>query len=116
MSTLKSYVRNRSYPEGSIVEAYMMEECVNFCSRYLEDVETKFNKIHRNDDTHSESGESIVEFPIFSNPGHHIGRRNSIALEKEIITKAHQYVLFNCGEIESFIDIFHSAFFVMYSY
>lgn len=101
MSTLKSYVRNRSRPEGSIAEGYLMEECLNFCSRYLENVETKFNKTHRNDDTH---GESTVEFPIFSNPGHHIGRTDCVVLDKEIISKAHQYVLFNCGETESFIE------------
>ncbi|XXG73683.1 hypothetical protein AAC387_Pa07g2558 [Persea americana] len=31
--TLKSYVRNRSRPEGSIAEGYLAEECLTFCSR-----------------------------------------------------------------------------------
>ncbi|KAL0404483.1 UNVERIFIED_CONTAM: hypothetical protein Sradi_2089100 [Sesamum radiatum] len=50
LSTLKSYVRNRSRLEGFIAEVYLMEESLTFCSTYLEDVETKFNKVKRNDD------------------------------------------------------------------
>ncbi|KAK2355206.1 hypothetical protein QL285_092635 [Trifolium repens] len=46
---LKNYVRNRNYPEGSIAEGYIANECLTFCSRYLSDsVETKFNKPPRN--------------------------------------------------------------------
>lgn len=33
---LKSLVRNRAYPEGSIAEGYIVEECLTFCSRFLE--------------------------------------------------------------------------------
>ncbi|XP_020979528.1 uncharacterized protein LOC110272063 [Arachis ipaensis] len=51
MCTLKSYVRNRSHPEGSIAEGYLANECINFCSRYLhEDVQTRFNRVPRNND------------------------------------------------------------------
>ncbi|GLT91440.1 hypothetical protein SLE2022_093260 [Rubroshorea leprosula] len=31
--TLKSYVRNPRYPEGSIAEGYLAQECLTFCSR-----------------------------------------------------------------------------------
>ena len=37
LSKLKSYVRNRSKPEGCIAEGYMVEECLTFCSRFLTD-------------------------------------------------------------------------------
>ncbi|KAL4324540.1 hypothetical protein GQ457_11G029210 [Hibiscus cannabinus] len=40
---LKYYYRNKRYPERSIVEGYLVEECLTFCYRYLEDVETRFN-------------------------------------------------------------------------
>ncbi|KAG8503618.1 hypothetical protein CXB51_001607 [Gossypium anomalum] len=40
LSKLKSYCRNKRYPERSIAEGYLAEECMTFCSRYLEDVET----------------------------------------------------------------------------
>ncbi|KAK1379855.1 hypothetical protein POM88_026599 [Heracleum sosnowskyi] len=35
LAKLKSYVRNRSKPEGSIAEGYLAEECLTFCSRFL---------------------------------------------------------------------------------
>lgn len=41
LSTLKKYVRNRAHPEGLIEKEYLMEECMNFCSRYTTGVESK---------------------------------------------------------------------------
>ncbi|XP_028080667.1 uncharacterized protein LOC114282220 [Camellia sinensis] len=48
LMTLKSYMRNRSHPEGSIAEGYLVEECMTFCLRYLDDVESKLNRPIRN--------------------------------------------------------------------
>ncbi|KAK5840209.1 hypothetical protein PVK06_009096 [Gossypium arboreum] len=48
LSKLKSYCRNKRYPEGSIAEGYLVEECMTFCPRYLEDVETRLNRPSRN--------------------------------------------------------------------
>ncbi|XP_075640179.1 uncharacterized protein LOC142611913 [Castanea sativa] len=45
---LKSYVHNKTYPEGSIAEGYIAEECLTFCSRYFKFVETAFNRPVRN--------------------------------------------------------------------
>ncbi|GER40345.1 glutamine-tRNA ligase [Striga asiatica] len=39
LGKLKSNVRNRSRPEGSIAEGYLAEECLVFCSRYLKDAQ-----------------------------------------------------------------------------
>ena len=47
---LKDYVQNRSYSEGSIVEGYIVKECLTFCSRYLEGVATIFNRPQRHSD------------------------------------------------------------------
>jgi hypothetical protein len=41
LRTLKGYVRNKAHPEGSIAEGYILEECMTFCSCFLEDIETK---------------------------------------------------------------------------
>jgi hypothetical protein len=46
--TLKKSVRNKTCPEGSIAEAYVANEALTFSSRYLEDVETRFNRLPRN--------------------------------------------------------------------
>jgi len=46
--TLKRSVRNKTRPEGSIVEAYVADEALTFYSRYVDDVETRFNRAPRN--------------------------------------------------------------------
>ncbi|KAJ0960359.1 hypothetical protein J5N97_001809 [Dioscorea zingiberensis] len=57
---LKSYVKNKARPEGSIAEAYIVQECMHFCSRYLHETETRLNRVQRNyeesGDDHSHSG------------------------------------------------------------
>ena len=48
---LKNYVRNRAYPEGSIVEGYLAEEAITFCSRYFHsNVDTRLNRKCKNYD------------------------------------------------------------------
>ncbi|WVZ13620.1 hypothetical protein V8G54_011186 [Vigna mungo] len=42
-----TFVRNKAQPEGSIAEGYLAEESLTFCSRYIEDIETRFNKQRR---------------------------------------------------------------------
>src|SRR4051812_46438787 len=32
---IKKYVRNRSHPDGSIVKGFLTEECISFCTNYL---------------------------------------------------------------------------------
>ncbi|TYK05071.1 CACTA en-spm transposon protein [Cucumis melo var. makuwa] len=51
LRTLKQYVRNKARLEGSIAEAYVMNESSTFCSRYLRGIETRFTRDERNDDT-----------------------------------------------------------------
>ena len=33
---IKSYVRNRARPDGSIVHGFLTEECISFCENYLD--------------------------------------------------------------------------------
>ena len=44
LCTLKRFVRNRARPEGSIAEAYVAIECMTYCSRYFDDVDTRHNR------------------------------------------------------------------------
>ncbi|XP_071699508.1 uncharacterized protein [Rutidosis leptorrhynchoides] len=99
LTTLKSYVPNRSKPEGSISEGYLADECLAFCSLYFADnVETIHNKKSRNyDDGGKEDG-----LPIFSMSGRPIGARKMALLSLDRLANAHSYVLFNCSELESF--------------
>lgn len=50
LERFKSYVRNRAQPEGSICQQYLADECLTFCSVYLDGIETRFNRIGRVND------------------------------------------------------------------
>lgn len=92
---LKGYVRNKSRPEGSIAEAYLVEECLTLCSRYLHGgVETRLNRMRRNSDR---SHPSL---------GHPIGGKKKgevISLDYKSKNQAHRYILFNHDEVQNFI-------------
>ncbi|GJU22640.1 acidic leucine-rich nuclear phosphoprotein 32 family member A [Tanacetum coccineum] len=63
MKKLKNYVRNKAKPEGSIAEGYVAEEALTFCLRYLkDDVETRFNRLGRNDDGLPESNSADYRY------------------------------------------------------
>ena len=48
---MKLNVRNKAKVEGSICNAYLVEEASSFCSYYFEDhVNTKHRNVPRNDD------------------------------------------------------------------
>ncbi|CAN1798336.1 hypothetical protein LINPERHAP1_LOCUS21662, partial [Linum perenne] len=85
--TLKQYVRNRAFPEASIAKGYLMEECMNFCVQYLDDVQSKFNRPLRkhNDDDDPKKGKDFV-------------------LSETTRTQAHRWILFHTEAISPFTD------------
>ncbi|GKB28264.1 hypothetical protein Tco_0867665 [Tanacetum coccineum] len=62
MKKLKNYVRNKAKLEGSIVEGYVADEALNFCSHYILGVETKFNRPDCNQD-YPHPTSQFQEFP-----------------------------------------------------
>ncbi|XP_042437085.1 uncharacterized protein LOC122023056 [Zingiber officinale] len=95
LGKLKSYVRNKSRPEGSIAEGYLVEECLTLCSRYLHGgVETRLNRMTRNSDRCD---------PCEVGIGHSIGSAKVISLEYKLRSQAHRYILFNHDEVQEFI-------------
>lgn len=91
---LKSYVRNKAQPEGSIAEGYIAEECLTFCSRYLEGVEMTFNRLQRNCD----SVDNIESYKFLSG-GRIIGKVESTVLDEISLAQAHRYVLLHCDSV-----------------
>jgi hypothetical protein len=105
LGKLKSYVRNKSRPEGSIAEGYLAEECLTFCSRYLHSgVETRFTRMTRNSDRcDPNEHESPSSCP---NIGHPIGGKRkgqAISLDCKSRSLAHRYILFNHDDVQKFI-------------
>ena len=97
LSKLKSYCRNKRYPEGSIAEGYLAEECMTFCSRYLEDVETRLNRPSRNAGLNDPN---LVETYLFQSYGEPIGKVEIAELDDRSWIQAHRYVLFHHDALE----------------
>lgn len=93
MLSLKNYVRNRRHPEGSIAEGRWIEECMTFCSRYLDDVETKSNMPYRN---------NILSNETTNQEGRRSSREKGFNLDDIALAQAHRYVLFNCASTTSY--------------
>ncbi|XP_038973458.1 uncharacterized protein LOC120105240 [Phoenix dactylifera] len=94
---LKEYVRNRAYPEGSIAEGYIADECLTFCSRYLEGVETAFNRPQRNYDIIHNAEEYK-----FSSGGRFVGKAESTVIHHKLLAQAHRYVLLHSDLISEY--------------
>ncbi|KAL3838469.1 hypothetical protein ACJIZ3_023060 [Penstemon smallii] len=98
---LKRYVNNKAFPEGSIAEGYIAEECLTFCSMYLDDIETQFNKIERNYDNCKEKSQQNLS--VFSDNTRLIGKGVYNFIDKKSWEQAHSYVLKNTDEVLPFI-------------
>ncbi|KAL7250093.1 hypothetical protein ACSBR1_012149 [Camellia fascicularis] len=64
-------MHNQSHPEGSIAEGCLVEGCMTFCSRYLDDVESKLNRPIRNYDVSDNPGILL---------GHALGKGKGLCL------------------------------------
>jgi hypothetical protein len=103
--TCKRYVRNTARPEGSIAEAYVVDECLTFCSRYFDDVETRFNRPGRNserDDSH------IGDVSVFKHGVNFIGGSEYLDAGAEY-DKMVWYVLRSCPQVLPYIEYVSSS-------
>ena len=99
MGTLKGYVRNRARPEGSIAEAYIANEALTFCSSYMEDVVTRFNR----DDEKWHHGATDGDLPIFQDGVKLLGANRQTYLDDKEFHKICWYVLNNSEEVEPYL-------------
>ncbi|XP_075088752.1 uncharacterized protein LOC107769589 isoform X2 [Nicotiana tabacum] len=101
LRTLKGYVRNQARPEGSIVEGYLAEECMVFCSKYLIDMETKQSRPDRNFDSPNINPNGLS---IFNCHGKSLAGGEWKSLSNLEINQAHFYILQNCEEVRPWIE------------
>uniref|UniRef100_A0A2N9I3Q0 DUF4218 domain-containing protein n=1 Tax=Fagus sylvatica TaxID=28930 RepID=A0A2N9I3Q0_FAGSY len=113
LRTLKGYVRNKARPEGSIAEGYISEECMTFCSwylhdmdtkfnRYLHDMDTKFNRPERNVD--ASQNEATSGLSVFASVNRNRQNYTFETLSKSELQMAHHYILTNCEEIAPWVE------------
>ncbi|WVZ64567.1 hypothetical protein U9M48_014065 [Paspalum notatum var. saurae] len=100
LSTLKHYVRNRARPEGSIAEAYIVDECLTFCSRYFGDVETRFNRQGRQSSC-QDDGVPQDSLSVFTHHVKFLGT-GKVSYNDGDLDKLIWYVLNNCEEIDQY--------------
>ncbi|XP_016165194.1 uncharacterized protein LOC107607806 [Arachis ipaensis] len=97
------YPIERAQPEGSIAEGYLSEEILTFCSRYLDNIETRINRPGRVDDepidVRHNSGESM--FPAI---GKALGAVSHFELSPMEKHQAHRHVLVNCDAVVPFLE------------
>ncbi|KAL0534376.1 hypothetical protein IC582_028666 [Cucumis melo] len=100
---LKQYVRKKARPEGSIAEAYVINESLNFCSMYLRGIETRFNRGDRNNDDIDDEEINNCGLSIFSQHIRWLGGVVFRQLTPDGLEKSHWYVLNNCDEVEPYL-------------
>ncbi|KAH0754685.1 hypothetical protein KY290_024955 [Solanum tuberosum] len=98
---LKRYVRNKARPDGSIAEGYIIDECLTFCSMYLTNIETRFNREDQNADGSSNKEEHVLD--IFSESVRPF-KGEYDAIPKKDFDMAQWYVLNNCEEAKPFLQ------------
>jgi hypothetical protein len=95
LCTAKGYVRNKAQSEWSIAKRYIVEECLTFCSRFL-DVETKLNRAERHENivvNEPPSGLSIFADMDYKRRG-----QNIEIIELDELRKMRHYIITNCEE------------------
>ncbi|XP_056685592.1 uncharacterized protein [Spinacia oleracea] len=81
LKTLKSYVRNKAQPEGSIAQAYLAEECLIFYDQLDHDKDNNASDLS----------------DLFPSEGKPYGNIQGFRMDDKVWKQAHRYILFNCG-------------------
>jgi hypothetical protein len=87
-----------TYPEGSLAENYQFDECLTFCSRYLNGCATKFNRPSRHDSTEPNSAGQ----PYLRIIGRPLSGFASSQLDFVAWSQAQRCVLVNYPDIEKY--------------
>jgi hypothetical protein len=100
LGTLKNFVSNRGRPEGSIANAYVASDTLTFCSRYMEDIDTRFNRGDGID------GEMPLpdEISVFKHGVTLVGFDRCQYIDDDVLNKLVWYVLNNCEEVEEYVE------------
>ncbi|KAK2444037.1 hypothetical protein QL285_015093 [Trifolium repens] len=96
-------------PEGSIAEGYLLEEILTFCSRYLDDIETRWNRHGRADDEHNDKQPQSRMSELFPLIGKPVGGSSYFTLTQREKLQAHRHVLTNCPVVDYYIQQFRTV-------
>ncbi|KAG8640809.1 hypothetical protein MANES_13G071916v8 [Manihot esculenta] len=93
--------------EGSICNAYLVEEAAAFSAHYFEaHVMTRHRKVPRNLPEFVFDDDVQGKLSIFKCTGRTIGKEKSRYMTEDEIRAAQTYILLNCPEVKTYIDIY----------
>ena len=99
LKKLNDYVRNATKPKCSISKGYVVDEALAFCSRYFDDVETRFNRPDRNDDCIHPTRQLFV----FKSQCKPLGKQSQVYLDNNVWNMTDFYILNNSLELEAYL-------------
>ncbi|KAL5577538.1 hypothetical protein UlMin_019237 [Ulmus minor] len=100
LNRLKDYVINAAKLEGSISEGYVVDEALTFCSRYFDDIETRFNWPDKNDG----GIHRTKKLSVFESQCKPMGKHSQVYIEKNVRDRAELYILNNSLKIETYLN------------
>lgn len=102
LRTLKGYVHNKAHPEGSIAEGYILEECMMFCSRFVQGMPTKISQ----SEWHADGGtdEPPTEISILSTVDYTKKGFARESLSLSDINQMRHYIITNCEQTEPWVE------------
>ena len=107
---------NKAKVEGSICNAYLVEEDTSFCCYYFEDhVSTRHTQVPHNNDSRIESDEGEERegnLSIFKYHGRSFGKAKSRFQSEKEYEDARSYILLNCSKVEPFTRLVTLIFLV----
>lgn len=81
LGDLKSNVRNKARPEGSIAELVLAKEAMKFCSTFFDGFQTVSNRLLKNDDNDESLGCSTTHTStLFRHNGKPLGKPSSYVI------------------------------------
>nr|GMD79713.1 putative transposase En/Spm [Ipomoea batatas] len=103
-------MKNKRYVEGSICDAYLIEETTHFASFYFEDhVQSKRTRIGRNLNDGGIDPNLPTTLSIFNRPGHPMGTKSQRYLDSKERFTAHQYILLNCEDVQPILRLYETG-------
>ncbi|XP_058784049.1 uncharacterized protein LOC131658813 [Vicia villosa] len=93
MKILKGYTKNPHRPEASIIERYIAEEAIEFCSNYLSEVNTVGVPKSRHDGRCEGVGTQGLKIK---------------SLSIDVVVQAHLYILNNTYEVQPYLSVHKS--------
>ncbi|XP_073027690.1 uncharacterized protein [Primulina eburnea] len=106
---LKNNVRNKARVEGSISNAYLVEEASYFCTHYFSaSVKTRLRKQSRNDEGDNAQAGDVSNVSIFNFNGRPMGASKFRRLDDTEYHAARTYILLNCEEVKPYVSIFET--------